>query len=84
MATSGSRGFHRLGLIFAVIVGSIGLLVIARDAVTLRLWEVTYGDIPVVVLGALIGLVVEIAVVCLAAYGLIRAIGWILDRIAAW
>ena len=51
MATSSSRGIHRLGLIFAVIVGSIGLLVIARDAVTLRLWEVTYVDLPVVMLG---------------------------------
>jgi hypothetical protein len=52
-------------------------VLIARDAVTLRLWEVTYGDLPVVIFGALVGLV-EVAVVCLAVYGLARAIGWVI------
>ena len=61
-------------------VGAIGLVVIARDAATLRLWEVTYVDLPVVALGALIGLI-EIAVVCLAAYGFVHAIGWIVGRL---
>ena len=52
-------------------------MLIARDAVTLRLWEVTYGDLPVVLFGALVGLV-EVAVVCVAVYGLVRAIGWVI------
>ena len=52
-------------------------MLIARDAVTLRLWEVTYGDLPVVLFGALVGLV-EVAVVCVTVYGLVRAIGWVI------
>lgn len=83
MADTGSRGFHRLGLIFALIVGVVGLLVIARDAQTLRLWEVTYGDLPAVMVGAVIALI-EIAVVSLSAYWFVRALSWIVDRIAAW
>ena len=74
-----SRDFHRLGLIFAVIVGAIGLALIAPDAVTLRLWDVSRGDLHIVIIGALIGLV-EIVIVCLVAYGLVRAIGWIVGR----
>jgi hypothetical protein len=53
-----------------------------RIALTLRLWEVTYGDLPVVLFGALIRLV-EVAVVCLAATGLVRAIGWVIGGLAA-
>jgi hypothetical protein len=49
-------------------------VLIAHDAVTLRLWKVTYGDLPVVLVG-----VVEVVVVGLAVYGLIRAIGWIIN-----
>ena len=63
-----SHRFHRLALTFAMMVGVIGLVVIARDAVILRLWNVKYGDLPIVLAGALIGLV-EVAVVCCAAYG---------------
>ena len=80
MALTGSRRFHRLGLIFALIVGIVGLAFIAHDAVTLRLWEVRYDQLPLVLLGALIGLA-EVAIVCAAAYGLVRAIGWIVGRI---
>ena len=50
--------------------------------VTLRLWEVTYGDLPVVLFGALVGLV-EVAVVCLAVYAIVRAIGWVIGGFAA-
>ena len=77
-----SRGFHRLGLITALIAGAVRIAFIAHDIVTLRLWEVTYGDLPVVLFGALIGLV-EVAVVCLAVYGLVRAIGWVIGGLAA-
>jgi hypothetical protein len=77
-----SRGFHRLGLISALIAGAVRIAFIAHDIVTLRLWEVTYGDLPVVLFGALIGLV-EVAVVCLAVYGLVRAIGWVIGGLAA-
>jgi hypothetical protein len=77
-----SRGFHRLGLIFALIAGVVRIGFIAHDVVTLRLWEVTYGDLPVVFFGALVGLV-EVAVVCLAVYGLVRAIGWVVGGFAA-
>jgi hypothetical protein len=74
-----SYRFHRLGLIFALMVGVIGLVLIARDAVILRLWNVKYGDLPIVLAGALIGLV-EVAVICCAAYGLVRALGWVIAR----
>jgi hypothetical protein len=77
-----SRGFHRLGLIFALIAGAVRIAFIAHDALTLRLWEVTYGDLPVVLFGAMIGLV-EVAVVCLAVYGVVRAIGWVIGGFAA-
>ena len=55
--------------------GAVSLVLIAHDAVTLRLWKVTYGDLPIVLVG-----VVEVAVVCLAFYGLIRAIGWVINN----
>jgi ribosomal protein S19 len=70
-----SRDFHRLGIIIALMVGAVSLVLIAHDAVTVRLWEVTYGDLPVVLVG-----VVEVAVVCLAVYGLVRAIGWLINN----
>jgi hypothetical protein len=70
-----SRDFHRLGIIIAVMAGAVSLVLIAHDAVTLRLWRVTYGDLPIVLVG-----VVEVAVVCLAVYGLIRAIGWVVNN----
>jgi hypothetical protein len=41
-----------------------------------RLWEITYGDLTVVLVG-----VVEVAVLCLAVYGLIRAIGWVINNV---
>jgi hypothetical protein len=77
-----SRGFHRLGLIFALIAPAVRIGFIAHDVVTLRLWEVTYGDLPVVFFGALVGLV-EVALVCLAVYGVVRAIGWVIGGFAA-
>jgi hypothetical protein len=77
-----SRSFHRLGLIFALIGGAITLVFIAHDVIALRLWEVTYGDLPVLIFGAMIGLV-EVAVVCLAVYGIVRAIGWVIGGFAA-
>ena len=39
------------------------------------------GDVPIIILGTLIGLV-EVAVVCFAAYGFVRAIGWVVGRFA--
>jgi hypothetical protein len=71
-----SPDFHRLRIIFALIAGAVDIVLIA-NAVTLRLWEVTYGDLPVVLFGALVGLV-EVAVVSLSVYGLVRAIGWVI------
>ena len=71
-----SRDFHRLGIIIALMAGAVSLVLIAHDAVTVRLWEVTYGDLPVVLVG-----VVEVAVVCIAVYCLIRAIGWVINNV---
>jgi hypothetical protein len=77
-----SRAFHRLGIALALIAGAVRIAFIAHDVVTLRLWEVTYGDLPVVFFGALVGLV-EVAAVCLAVYGLVRAIGWVMGGFMA-
>jgi hypothetical protein len=71
-----SRDFHRLGIVIALMAGAVSLVLIAHDAVTVRLWQVTYGDLPVVLVG-----VVEVAVVCLAVYGFIRAIGWVINNV---
>ena len=67
---------------FALIAGAVHIAFIARDVVTLRLWEVTYGDLPIVLFGALVG-IVEVVVVCLAVYGLVRAIGWVVAHFRA-
>src|SRR5262245_10290212 len=77
-----SSGFHLLGLICALIAAAVRIAFIAHDIVTLRLWGVTYGDPPVVLFGPLIGLV-EVAVVCVAVYGLVRALGWIIGGFVA-
>jgi hypothetical protein len=77
-----SRAFHLLGVALALIAGAVRIAFIAHDAVTLRLWEVTYGDLPVVLFGAPVGLV-EVAVVSVAVYGLVRAIGWVIGGFAA-
>jgi hypothetical protein len=65
-----------------ILAGAIDTVLIARDAVTLRLWEVTYGELPVVLFGALVGLV-EVAVVSLSVYGLVHAIGWVIAHFRA-
>jgi hypothetical protein len=65
-----------------LIAGVVRIGFIAHDVFTLRLWEVTYGDLPVVLFGALVGLV-EVEVICLAVYGIIRAIGWVIGGFAA-
>ena len=72
-----SRDFHRLGIFAALMAGAVSFVLIAHDAVTLRLWKVTYGDLPVVLVG-----VAEVAIVCLVVYGLIRAIGWFINNFA--
>lgn len=71
------RRFHRLGILAATMVMAIGTAVIAAGVVRLRLWEVAQNDTLAIVLGfALIALVV----VCLAVYGLVRAIGWVITK----
>jgi hypothetical protein len=80
MAAIGSWSFHRAGLILAFIVGAIGLFFIARDAMMLRLWEVGADKIPLLIFNMLSGLA-EVAFACLAAYGLVRAVGWIVGRL---
>src|SRR5262245_56364902 len=69
-----SRDFHRLGIVVALMAGAVSLVLIAHDSVTVRRWEVTYSDLPVVLVGIL-----EVAAVCLAVYGIIRAIGWVIN-----
>ena len=74
-----SRNFHRLGLLVAAMIFSAGLLLMAKDALGLRFWDLIPADIPI--LGRNIAIVlIGIGLVSLAAYGIVRAIGWAIDR----
>ena len=74
-----SRNFHRLGLLVAAIILMAGLLLMAKDALGLRLWDLLPADIPILAGGVAIGLT-GIGLVSLAAYGMVRAIGWAIDK----
>jgi hypothetical protein len=74
-----SRNFHRLGLLVAMIILTAGLLLMAKDATGLRLWDLIPADIPILAGGIAIGLT-GIGLVSLAAYGVVRAIGWAIDK----
>jgi hypothetical protein len=51
----------------------------AKDALGLRFWDLLPSDIPILAGGIAIGLG-GIALVSLAAYGIVRAIGWAIDK----
>jgi hypothetical protein len=77
-----SRGFHQLGLLLAATLLAIGLPLMVADPVRLKLWDAGQGDIQVLVFAVLIGLV-GLGVACLAVYGVVRAIGWVIGGFAA-
>ena len=52
------------------------------DGVRLKLWDVGQDDILVLVAGVLIALV-GLGIACLAVYGVVRAIGWVIGGFAA-
>jgi hypothetical protein len=74
-----SRNFHRLGLLVAAIILLAGLLLMAKDALGIRFWDLIPADIPILAGGIAVGLT-GIGLVSLAAYGFVRAIGWAIDR----
>ena len=74
-----SRNFHRLGLLVAALILVAGLLLMTKDALGLRLWDLVPADIPILAGGIAIGLT-GIGLVSLAGYGIVRAIGWAIDR----
>jgi hypothetical protein len=74
-----SRNFHRLGLLVAAIILMAGLLLMAKDALGVRFWDLIPADIPILAGGIAIGLT-GIGLVSLAAYGIVRAIGWSIDK----
>jgi hypothetical protein len=74
-----SRNFHRLGLLVAAVILTAGLLLMAKDALGLRLWDLIPADIPILAGGIAIGLT-GIGLVSLAAYGVVRAIGWAIGK----
>ena len=77
-----SRGFHQLGLLLAATLLAIDLALMVAGAVRLKLWDAEQGDIPVLVFGVLIALV-GLGLACLAVYGVVRAIGWVIGDFAA-
>jgi hypothetical protein len=74
-----TRNFHRLGLLVAAIILMAGLLLMVKDALGLRLGDLIPADIPILARGIAIGLT-GIGLVSLAAYGIVRAIGWAIDK----
>ena len=74
-----SRNFHRLGLLVAAIILIAGLLLMAKDALGIRFWDLIPADIPILAGEIAIGLT-GIGLVSLAAYGIVRAIGWTIDK----
>jgi hypothetical protein len=74
-----SRNFHRLGLLVATLILTAGLLLMLKDALGLRLGDLIPADIPILAGGVAIGLS-GIVLASLAAYGVVRAIGWAIDR----
>jgi hypothetical protein len=56
-----------------------GLLLMAKDALGLRFWDLIPSDIPILAGGIAIGLT-GIGLVSLAAYGIVRTIGWAIDK----
>ena len=74
-----SRNFHRLGLLVAALILAAGLLLMAKDALGLRFWDLIPADIPILAGGIAIGLT-GIGLVSLAAYGIVRAMGWAIDK----
>jgi hypothetical protein len=77
-----SRGFHWLGILLAAVLLVAGLALMVADGVHLRLWDLERSELPVVIGGVLIGLV-GLGLACLALYGLVRAIGWVIGRFMA-
>jgi len=74
-----SRNFHRLGLIVAAFILAAGLLLMAKDGLGLRFWDLLPSDIPILAGGIAIGLT-GIGLASLAGYGIVRAIGLAIDR----
>ena len=77
-----SRGFHQLGLLLAATLLTMCLPLMVAEAVRLKLWDAGQGDIPVLIVGVLFALV-GLGLVCLAVYGVVRAIGWVIGDFAA-
>jgi hypothetical protein len=62
-----------------MIILTAGLLLMAKDATGLRLWDLIPADIPILAGGIAIGLS-GIGLVSLAGYGVVRALGWAIDK----
>jgi hypothetical protein len=77
-----SRGFHQLGLLLAATLLTMCLPLMVAEAVRLKLWDAGQADIPVLIVGVLFALV-GLGLVCLAVYGVVRAIGWVIGDFAA-
>ena len=74
-----SKNFHRLGLLVAAMILVAGLLLMAKDALGVRFWDLIPADIPILARGITIGLT-GIGLVSLTAYGIVRAIGWTINK----
>ena len=74
-----SRNFHRLGLLVAAIILMAGLLLMAKDALGVRFWDLIPADIPILAGGIAVGLT-GIGLVSLAAYAIVRGVGWAIDK----
>ena len=77
-----SRSFHRIGVFLAMFVLAVGLALIISDVVRLMLWDTRLDELPMVLGGLVVGLII-LGLACLAIYGLVRAIGWVVGGFMA-
>jgi hypothetical protein len=74
-----SRSFHRIGIFLAMFVLAVGLALIISDVVRLRLWDTRLDELPPVLGGLAIGLLI-LGLACVSIYGFVRATGWVIGR----
>jgi hypothetical protein len=62
---------------------AVGLALIISDVVRLRLWDTRLDELPTVLGGLAIGLII-LGLACVSIYVFVRAIGWVIGRFVSW
>jgi hypothetical protein len=62
---------------------AVGLALIISDVVRLRLCDTRLDELPTVLGGLAIGLII-LGLACVSIYVFVRAIGWVIGRFVSW